>query len=106
MTTTAHNSQFSLPAEAVAQIQHILATHANIDKALLYGSRAMGTHRPGSDIDLTLVGNIPDAEIQQLIQELEETPLPYKFDVSCMSDIDNASLIDHIQRRGIVFYEK
>lgn len=104
--TTVANTKFSLPPEAVDQIWQVLTSHPNIEKAILYGSRAMGTHRPGSDIDLTLIGSISDPELQQLIQELDDSLLPYKFDLSCLNDLDNADLIDHIKRRGIVFYEK
>ena len=37
------------------EINRVLAAHPGVEQALLYGSRAKGNYRPGSDIDLCLV---------------------------------------------------
>ena len=69
------------------------------------GSRAKGTYRPGSDIDLTLKGAGLNLKIlNRISNELDELLLPYSFDVSIYSQIENRDLIDHIQRVGVVIY--
>ncbi len=45
-----------LPEAAIVAIQQVLASHPEVEAAILYGSRALGRHRPASDIDLTLIG--------------------------------------------------
>jgi predicted nucleotidyltransferase len=58
MTTTATSlslQRFGLPERAIAAIQRVLARHPQVERAVLYGSRAMGRHRASSDIDLTPV---------------------------------------------------
>ena len=73
---------------------------------LLYGSRAIGNYREGSDIDLTIKGNIEFEDLQRIINELDDLFLPYKFDISIFKNINNNDLIDHIKRVGMIFYKK
>ena len=91
----------------VAEIQAVLAQFPEVERAVLYGSRAKGNHRPGSDIDLTLIGTGLTSKILGQIQgELEDGYLPYSFDVSLLDQITQPDLIEHIRRVGVVFYEK
>jgi predicted nucleotidyltransferase len=91
----------------VAQIHEVLTRFPEVEKALLYGSRAKGNYKPGSDVDLTLLGAGMTPKILGQIQgELEDGPLPYSFDISILAQITQADLIDHIRRVGVVFYEK
>ena len=50
------SKDFGLSGETIEKINNVLRNHPAIQKAMLYGSRALGTYRPNSDIDLTLVG--------------------------------------------------
>jgi predicted nucleotidyltransferase len=78
-----------------------------VEKAVLYGSRAKGTARSGSDIDLVLFGNEVDQEtVDRIAVALDDLLLPYQFDLSIFSRISHADLLDHIQRVGVLFYEK
>ena len=96
-----------LPDGAIAEIQAVLAQFPEVERAVLYGSRAKGNHRPGSDIDLTLIGTGLTSKILGQIQgELEDGYLPYSFDVSLLNQITQPDLIEHIRRVGVVFYEK
>jgi predicted nucleotidyltransferase len=91
----------------VAQIHEVLARFPEVEKALLYGSRAKGNYRPGSDIDLTLTGaGVTQKILAQIQGELEDGPLPYRFDLSILSQLTQADILEHIQRVGVVFYEK
>lgn len=98
---------FGLPDKTLATIRKILAQYPAVEKAILYGSRAKGNHRPGSDIDLTLIGDRLDLIILgKLAARLEESLIPYQVDLSLWQRIDHAGLRDHIQRVGVLFYQK
>ncbi|PVZ69048.1 hypothetical protein DC094_11740 [Pelagibaculum spongiae] len=99
-----------LNERVIRQIQQVMAENPEIGKAILYGSRAKGNYRNGSDIDLTLIADneaslILDS-IYQLDEQLDALFLPYSFDLSILSEIDNSNLVQHIQRVGVVFYQK
>ena len=98
---------FGLPQKAVEGIRRVLADHPEVDKAMLYGSRAKGNYRKGSDIDLALQGKGLDLQkLSRISSELDDLLLPYEIDVSIMHDIDNDALIEHIERVGVEFYRK
>ncbi|MCY0880093.1 MAG: nucleotidyltransferase domain-containing protein [Firmicutes bacterium] len=98
---------FGLSENAIKIVHQILRRHPEVEQAILYGSRAQGTYRAGSDIDLTLVGDRLTHEILlSIAQELDESPLPYTVDLSLFADIQDADVRDHIRRRGQVFYSK
>lgn len=88
------------------KIQTVLTRHPDVEKAILYGSRAKGTYRPGSDIDITLTGDISWDELQAITLELDDLMLPYQFDLSVHAMIDNPNLLDHIKRVGKTFYAR
>ncbi len=77
-----------------------------IETAILFGSRAMGNYRPGSDIDLAIKGSqINQATCSELSGLLnEELPLAWYFDIIPFETIQNSSLTDHINRVGIEIY--
>ncbi len=96
-----------LSDETVAQIHAALAHYPEVEKAVLYGSRAKGDFKPGSDVDLTLLGSGVTPKILAHVQrELEDGSLPYTFDLSIQAHIKQDDLLDHIRRVGVVFYEK
>ena len=91
----------------VAQIREALARFPEVEKAILYGSRAKGNYKPGSDIDLTLLGaKMTERILGQIQVDLEDGQLPYRFDLSIFSQITHTDLIEHIRRAGVVFYER
>jgi predicted nucleotidyltransferase len=100
-------AEFGLPPATLDAVRHILAHVPAVQKAVIYGSRAKGTHRPGSDIDLTLFGDLLDLDtLGQIATRLEESPIPYQVDLSIFKLIDHAALRDHIERVGQVFYQR
>jgi type I restriction enzyme S subunit len=97
---------YGLKPHTIKAIQDVFAKHKAIEKAILYGSRAKGNYRNGSDIDLTLVGETLTLSQQFSIEtDLDDLLLPYKMDLSIFHKIENEDLIDHINRIGIVFYD-
>lgn len=80
--------------------------YSSIEEVILFGSRALGNHKSGSDVDLAVKGEKGD-EIRALSAHLnEDSPLPYHFDVLDYSTITHQNLLDHIQRIGIIIYSR
>lgn len=77
-----------------------------ISEVTLYGSRAKGTYRPESDIDLALVGVDDDVQAEAVADELDELPLPYRFDVKAYGGIKYGPLREHIARVGVSLYRR
>jgi predicted nucleotidyltransferase len=93
--------RFGLKEATINQIISVFSQYLQIHKVLLYGSRAKGNYRNGSDIDLTLIGDVSYSQLSSI----DDLLLPYSFDISIFSDIDNPDLVDSINRIGVVFYE-
>lgn len=99
--------QYGLKPETIKKIENILAKYEDVEEAVLYGSRAKGTPKPGSDIDLALKGEKINLKLLNKISlELDELLLPYTFDISIFHHITNSDLIEHIERVGKIFYQK
>ena len=99
--------QNGLKKETIEKILEIFKRHELIEAVILYGSRAKDNFKPGSDIDLTLIGNELNLTVLNKISlELDDLLLPYTFDLSLYHHIKQPDLIDHIQRVGKVFYSK
>jgi len=99
--------KFGLQKEVIKQINDVFAKYPQIEKAVIYGSRAKGNFKKGSDIDLTLEGTgLNLSVINSLLIEIDDLLLPYTFDVSIFNQISNSGLVEHIGRVGKVFYEK
>ncbi len=99
--------QNGLKKETIEKIIEIFERHDEIEEVILYGSRAKGNFKPGSDIDLTLIGNrLNLAVLNKISLELDDLLLPFTFDLSLFHHIKQPDLIDHIQRVGKVFYSK
>lgn len=91
----------------IKKIISVLANCLDIDKAILYGSRAKGNYREGSDIDISLVGkNLNLDKLLRIETELDNLLLPYNIDVSIFDKIKNLELVEHIKRVGVLLYEK
>lgn len=97
--------KFGLPDGVLNQIKHKLAEFNQIESAKIYGSRAMGNYWRGSDIDIILFGNCENI-LGQIITEIDELPLPYKFDIAIYSQLTNKELKEHIDRIGINIYQR
>jgi len=99
--------EFGLSDQTCATVRQILAGYPQIEKAVLYGSRAKGNYKNGSDIDLTLMGAALDHRLlMSIASALDDSDIPYTVDLSLFQHIDNPALREHIERVGQVFYEK
>ena len=91
------------PSE-VALLEEVFRRHPEVTAVRLFGSRAKGTHTPHSDVDLALWGEIDALQAEAISAELDELPLPYRYDVKSFSGIELRSLREHIERVGLPLY--
>lgn len=105
---TSDNLKFGLKAEVLDSLIHVFESFQQIDSVLIYGSRAMGNWRPGSDIDLAIVLKAGTEATTTLLAEirehLERLNLIYTIDLSFFDGIQNPALLNHIKRVGQVLY--
>ena len=98
---------YGLTLSQITAIQEVLRRHGKVDRAILYGSRAKGNFRSGSDIDLTLRGEgLSFSDLAHIANDLDDLLLPFNIDLSILQSIENPDLVAHIHRVGVDFYTK
>jgi uncharacterized protein len=98
---------FGLKEQVIEEIKKVFNSNTAIDKAIIYGSRAKGNFKPGSDIDIVLIApKLSLRDLYKIENQLDDLLLPWKIDLILMHNISNHDLIDHINRVGITFYER
>lgn len=82
--------------------------YEEVEHVVLFGSRAKGNYKPGSDIDLAIKGkNCSSKLVLNLSAYLnEELPIPYFIDLINYNSLNHRGLKEHIDRVGIIFYGK
>jgi len=106
-TSKATSQATGLPESAIGAIQQVLASRPEVEAAILYGSRALGRHRPASDIDLTLLGSdLNPATLARIDADLDDLLLPWVIDLSCHAAITHPALLEHIARAGQLLYRR
>ena len=95
---------FGLSQSQQKKIRSIFEKYPQVKKAAVFGSRAMGNFKPGSDVDIALFGPLDDVILARIGAELnEETTLPYQFDLIRYDQIHSQELKEHIDRYGKEF---
>lgn len=90
-----------------AVLQTLFAANARIAEVVLYGSRAKGNYKPFSDVDIVLIGDdLSRTDVNRLYAAIDDSSLPYKFDISLLTSLKNEELIAHIERVGITIYKR
>ena len=98
---------YGLSDKELTTLQTLFAANDRIEQAVLYGSRAKGNYKPFSDVDIVLKGEeLTRMDINRLQASIDESSLPYKFDISLFASLKTPELIEHITRVGIVIYER
>jgi predicted nucleotidyltransferase len=93
---------FGLPTKTLQKLQSVFAQYPEITEVILYGSRAKGNYKAGSDIDLTIVSStLSHQQLLKIENQIDDLLLPYSVDLCLFRTIDNSALIEHIQRVGI-----
>ena len=91
------------PTELVL-LRQVFVRHPEIKTVKLFGSRAKGVHTPASDVDLALWADLDALQAEAIAAELDELPLPYRYDVQPFAAITLRPLREHIERVGIPLY--
>ena len=98
---------FGLSSSTLSLIHSVFANTANIHRVRIFGSRALGRQREGSDIDLAIEGTEIDFNVLlDLRLKLENLQLPYRFDLVKLDRIEQKELREHIERVGKVIFER
>lgn len=97
--------KYGLSEEVITEINSVFAEYPQIKKVILYGSRAKGNYKNGSDIDLSLVADATELSLLHKIENsLDALFLPYSFDLNFYNEVKNSELKEHIDRVGKEFY--
>ena len=99
---------FGLLDRDIEYILKAVRQFPEIEKAVIFGSRAMGNYKNGSDIDMAIVGEkVDNSVIYKLDDYLNEVyPLPYFFDIIHYEMLSNENLKNHIDKEGKIIYSR
>ena len=107
MPNDTESVRFGLKESTIKKMCDLFSQYPEIQKVVIYGSRAKGNYKPGSDIDLTLYGSDLTPRLCATIAEaLDDLLLPYSIDLSVFAMLKHPELEAHIQRVGVVFFER
>ena len=99
--------KYGLSDNVIERMSAVFSRWPGVEQVVLYGSRAKGAYRDGSDIDLTIIGDtLSQSHMLKIANELDELLLPYKIDLSLLRQIEDKALLEHIKRVGVVFYKR
>ncbi len=91
-----------LSKQDINKLCEVFSAFTEIEKVVIFGSRALGSYKTGSDIDVCLYGdNVTVKRLLEIKCRLEDLMLPYKTDVVIYHQIDNQELKSHIDRIGV-----
>ena len=93
-----------LSQQDLKKIVAVICAEPKVKELILFGSRAKGTYRVGSDIDLAIntKSELGFSALAQIKASLEELMLPYEIDLLVLEKVSNDDLVKHIARVGIV----
>ena len=97
---------FGLKDHIINMIREVFVQYPEVEKVLIYGSRARGDYKEGSDIDLSMIGDISYRTEASIWGKIDDLPMLYMCDLSRLAHIKNENLVEHINRVGKVFYQK
>lgn len=101
-------TDFGLFDNELAEIVEVISSRESVESALIFGSRAKGCHRAGSDVDIAIKGvAVRHEDVLNVGYALnEESTLPYQFDIIDYNRIDNDALREHIDRIGREIFKR
>src|SRR5580693_1134968 len=99
--------EFGLSDIVIERINNVFSKEPKIETVIIFGSRAKGNFKPGSDIDFALKGDgITHNDNLNISRMLDELNLPYLIDLINYNSITDKDVVEHIDRVGKVFYRK
>jgi predicted nucleotidyltransferase len=94
-----------LSPETVRRIHSVLAAFPKVESAILYGSRAKGNYKRGSDIDLALKGaGLTWTDLGEIVESIDDLFMPHETDLLIYDLLSDDALRGHIDRVGKIFY--
>lgn len=100
-------NKFGFTDRDMRSIENILSSCPEVKMVYLFGSRAKGNYRLGSDVDLAIMNDgVSTGSVTKLQNEFIESSLPYRIDLVDYTRLTNQEFIDHIKRVGIPFYKQ
>ncbi|MDR2952540.1 MAG: nucleotidyltransferase domain-containing protein [Treponema sp.] len=98
--------QYGLSGRTLATLDSIFRKYPGIREAVIYGSRAKGNYRNGSDIDMTLKTDktFTRSDLLHIAEDFEDSDMPYLVDVSIYDQLSDPALKANIDRVGKVLY--
>jgi predicted nucleotidyltransferase len=102
------NNPFGISDKSYTLLVETFTKQPLIEEVVIFGSRAKGNYKKGSDIDLAIKGKNCTANIALDLKAFinEELPIPYLVDVIDYNSLKHQELKEHIDRVGIVFYKQ
>ncbi|MCL1814620.1 MAG: nucleotidyltransferase domain-containing protein [Treponema sp.] len=99
--------KYGLSGGTFTTLDSIFRKYPGIKQVILYGSRAKGNYRGGSDIDITLKtdGNFSFTDLLRISGDFDDSNMPYLVDVSIYDELSSPELKAHIDRCGVVLYD-
>ncbi|WP_432822861.1 nucleotidyltransferase domain-containing protein [Trichloromonas sp.] len=96
---------FGLAERHYAEMAQIFRRYPQIERVLIFGSRAKGTDKPWSDFDLAVIApTLSDQNFAQLWNEIDELPLVFKLDLLHWDRLAQVTLKEKITQEGRRFY--
>lgn len=101
-------TDFGLPERTIDEITAIFSKFEDIEKVVIYGSRAKGNYKYNSDIDMTIFApkTFTHNQLLSIIGYFDDSDIPYLTDISIYSQIENPALVEHIDRVGKIVYSR
>ena len=101
-------NNYGLLDRDISNLLNTFEKFEEVEKAVIFGSRAMGNYKESSDIDLAIFGKNVSSEALSEIDSLlnEELPIPFFIDIVYFETITNNELKEHIQTEGKIIYKK
>ena len=85
----------------------IIAANARVERAVLFGSRATGTFRPASDVDVALFGDrLSMSDQANLAAAIEDLTIPQRVHLLLYGTVDSAAICKHIETHGVEWYRR
>jgi len=98
-------NNFGLPQRTIDELLNYFTNKPEIEKVIIYGSRAKATYHNGSDIDFAIWSD-NQKYFYRIAGELDDLPTPYKFDIINYKTLTHQAMKNSIDKDGIVFYER
>lgn len=100
-------NDFGLPTGDLNAIINVVASVDNVQRAVVYGSRAKGNYRPNSDIDIMLFGDsLTFSDITTVADRLDDLLLPWQIDITARNRVFNSDFIEQVDRYGKVIFNR